>query len=259
MKKVMIGLVLGLLFSFSFVNADAIVKNISVNYGIVKRIIIDGEDNKFSDKKPFVYNGTTYVPLRYISENLGKKVTWDGKTGTVYIGEVPQIQTVSSVDEVYLTDKKISYYSNVYLYRIDNSTSKSLNKDLDAGFDYPKDFIMSLMVDPITEKIEQYKKGMCIRAYDDGARLVYKLDGKYNKLTGLVGLDHVLNEGLDEAYIVSFIVDGDIKQKIEIKKSKYPQHIDIELTNGKELEIEFKRPKGNKSEPFIDLVDMVLE
>ncbi|MBF8983732.1 NPCBM/NEW2 domain-containing protein [Lutibacter sp. B2] len=256
MRKVIIGLVLGIVISFSFVNADTIVKNISVNYGMVKKIVIDGEDKTPIDKKPFVYEGTTYVPLRYISGNLGKKVTWDDQTGTIYLGEVPQVPGTDQ--ETYLTDKKIDYYSNVYLYRMDNSTSKSLNMDNDAGFDYAYDFTMTLMMDPITEKIKKFNKGMSIKAYDDDSRLIYKLDGKYNKLTGLVGFDYNLNKEIDENYIVKFIVDGDIKQEIELKKSKYPQHIDIELTKAKTLEIEFKRPQGNESEPFINLVDMII-
>ena len=33
----------------------------------------------------FVYDGTTYVPARAISEANGKDVTWDQQTGTVYI------------------------------------------------------------------------------------------------------------------------------------------------------------------------------
>ncbi|MCL6451165.1 MAG: NPCBM/NEW2 domain-containing protein [Acetobacteraceae bacterium] len=34
----------------------------------------------------FVYQGTTYVPLRFISEALDQEVVWDGRTYTIYIG-----------------------------------------------------------------------------------------------------------------------------------------------------------------------------
>ena len=37
----------------------------------------------------FAYNGTTYVPLRAVSQYLGKAVKWDGTNRRVYIGEVP--------------------------------------------------------------------------------------------------------------------------------------------------------------------------
>lgn len=44
-----------------------------------------------------IYNGTTYLPVRKISELLGKEIGWDGKTGTVVIGAQPSNDT--TVDE----------------------------------------------------------------------------------------------------------------------------------------------------------------
>ncbi|QNU68307.1 copper amine oxidase N-terminal domain-containing protein [Ruminiclostridium herbifermentans] len=35
--------------------------------------------------KPEIYGGRAYIPLRFIYENFGAKVTWDGKTRTVNI------------------------------------------------------------------------------------------------------------------------------------------------------------------------------
>lgn len=53
------------------------------------RIIIDGADKSDvpEDSKPFIYNGRTYVPLRYIGESMGKKVLWDGDTKSIYIND----------------------------------------------------------------------------------------------------------------------------------------------------------------------------
>ena len=34
----------------------------------------------------FAYNGTTYLPVRAVSQALGKPVQWDGQTSSVYIG-----------------------------------------------------------------------------------------------------------------------------------------------------------------------------
>jgi hypothetical protein len=34
---------------------------------------------------PFIQNGTTMVPLRFVSEALGAEVKWDSKTGNIYI------------------------------------------------------------------------------------------------------------------------------------------------------------------------------
>ncbi|MGO4276406.1 stalk domain-containing protein, partial [Paenibacillus sp. TAF58] len=43
-----------------------------------------------SDGKGFIYEGSTYVPLRFISEALGKKVEWDEENETIWIGNNPK-------------------------------------------------------------------------------------------------------------------------------------------------------------------------
>ena len=55
-------------------------------------VLVDGEvfqpkDAKDNDVMVFTYNGTTYLPVRAISEALGKPVQWDGKTQSVYVGK----------------------------------------------------------------------------------------------------------------------------------------------------------------------------
>ena len=37
-----------------------------------------------------IYEDTTYIPLRAAAEAIGKDVTYDAKTKTVYIGRVPK-------------------------------------------------------------------------------------------------------------------------------------------------------------------------
>lgn len=56
-------------------------------------IYINGE--KISTKiAPVISKGTTYVPLRDISENMGCTVTWDAKTSTVKIVEKSSKKTI---------------------------------------------------------------------------------------------------------------------------------------------------------------------
>jgi len=40
---------------------------------------------KVLDVPPFIYNSRTYVPLRFVSEALGKEVEWDDQNRVVYI------------------------------------------------------------------------------------------------------------------------------------------------------------------------------
>lgn len=68
-------------------------KTLDVAYMDIK-LVVDGAPITPTDVngnivEPFAYQGTTYLPVRAVGEALGKEVTWDGNTNTVYVGEVP--------------------------------------------------------------------------------------------------------------------------------------------------------------------------
>lgn len=86
-------------------------KNIPVEYGISLRI--NDQTPQLTDAagkpvQPFVYDGTTYVPMRAVSENLGAKVSFDASTNTAHIvNDLPEILAVAhtlenTADECYL-------------------------------------------------------------------------------------------------------------------------------------------------------------
>lgn len=57
------------------------------------KLVVDGKTVTPKDAlgnvvEPFIYNGTTYLPVRAVGEAVGKTVYWDGKTNTVYLGAV---------------------------------------------------------------------------------------------------------------------------------------------------------------------------
>lgn len=61
--------------------------NISVTYSDVK-IVVDGKTITPKDAdgnvvEPFIYNGTTYLPVRAVGDAFGKTVEWDAGTKTV--------------------------------------------------------------------------------------------------------------------------------------------------------------------------------
>lgn len=85
-----IAIMLILSFSVGIVFSASLTQSIEVSFDAVKRIFIDKEEKiPPDDMKPFIYNGMTYVSLRFVSEALGKEVDWNEGTGTVYIGEKP--------------------------------------------------------------------------------------------------------------------------------------------------------------------------
>ncbi len=54
---------------------------IPVSYNSIK-VLVDGKELK-TDKEPFTYDGTTYLPVRAVAEAVGKEVKWDSATKTV--------------------------------------------------------------------------------------------------------------------------------------------------------------------------------
>lgn len=50
------------------------------------KMMFDGVEKKPDEGKVFVYENLTYVPLRFVSESLGKEVAWNEETQTIWIG-----------------------------------------------------------------------------------------------------------------------------------------------------------------------------
>ena len=111
------GFMLGFLLSTALVTtilpvlADTGNKTIKVYSGDVK-IVIDGiqqtpTDVTGQEVEPFIYNGTTYLPVRALTNMLtDKNVSWDQDTHTVEINS-PSGQTVILDDgrQFYVTDR----------------------------------------------------------------------------------------------------------------------------------------------------------
>lgn len=69
--------------------AKDIQTTISVAYKNIK-IYADGNLVNTSDSnEAFIYNGTTYLPVRAVGEAFNKAIDWDGATSSVYIGKKP--------------------------------------------------------------------------------------------------------------------------------------------------------------------------
>lgn len=83
-QGLLVGILLGTLLSGTAVFAAG---------GTMIEVFFNVEDIKVNEisrmpeSKPFMYNGTTYVPLRFIAESLDVPVSWEASTRTVHIGE----------------------------------------------------------------------------------------------------------------------------------------------------------------------------
>ncbi|MCR4428406.1 MAG: protease inhibitor I42 family protein [Caldiserica bacterium] len=74
-KTVVIFLMLAVVAGTAFVEASTGNRQIEVAYRDIS-VLVNGVPVS-SDQEPFVFEGRTFVPIRFISQALGKNVTWD--------------------------------------------------------------------------------------------------------------------------------------------------------------------------------------
>ena len=90
------GIIIMVVFITSLIGTTTFANNgermISVLYNNIKIVLdgktIDPKDALGNTVEPFIYNGTTYMPVRAVAEAIGKTAAWNGKTGTVYLGNI---------------------------------------------------------------------------------------------------------------------------------------------------------------------------
>lgn len=211
MKKTLQGMVIGFLIGTMSIGTVAYAKsateNISVRYDNIKvykdNVLSDLKDSNGQKIEPFIYNGTTYLPLRGAANLAGLGVTWDGATKSVYLWDE------MTASDTYLLDVCQPYegYQDIY-------------KQVDG-----KSFEMAG---------KKYSNGMVLmRAQTFIGSALFNLDGKYSTLECTVG--HVGNS--DKEQSVSFIVDGKLVKEVTVEAGEMPKSISIPLNYGLQLKI----------------------
>ena len=177
-------------------------KTIDVYTGV--EIYVDGvamqpTDSEGKPVETFIYNGTTYVPLRAVSQSLNYAVNWDGANRRVYIGEMPgQKQYLNDVCPPYQT----------YNYSTPTTVTMAGNKYAHA-----------------------IKPSLGYRDF----YAIYNLDGKYNTLEFDIG--HI-DGGYMGASTFNFYLDGQLSFSLDIEPEALPQHYSIPLYNALQMKIE---------------------
>lgn len=209
MKKrvqgIIIGLILGVtLTTFAF--ADTVTELISVvfdNY----RVIVNGiEKSNFNDTPPFNYNGRIYVPLRYISEALGKSVGWDEENKAVYIDD-EYIDEFEFAPERVLSDDEMKDAIATIKTRLNNAGVKDYTTSIFDGsivISTPKDAVSQAVIDTCT------KKGILSFKDADGKEVLTRAD----MTSAYACKDNVLQQGIEQNYIeIALTKDGRQKFK----------------------------------------------
>jgi len=110
-KHITCGVVVGAMLATAVpATAAQITKSISVAYNNIK-IVVDGQQvSTDKNNEPFIYNGTTYLPIRAVGQAVGKQVSWDGNTNTVYLGDSPILEKRMNIPKEAVIYNGHSYY-----------------------------------------------------------------------------------------------------------------------------------------------------
>ena len=179
------------------------------------RVVVDGKELHPTDAngnrvEPFIYNGTTYLPVRAIANAMGKAVYWDGPEFTVYLGdmdgklEYPTVQLedmVSINEEPHETDELIDNYGNAYDRAVINF------------------------------------------AHDE---FEYLLNMKYSRFKGTLYVPEGTDGGEDGFLIIK--ADGKTIYKSPVMdKTSRPVDIDVDVTGYNDVKIEFNGIYNNRT------------
>lgn len=153
-KDITVGAVLGGML-FSGVSYAASATSINVNF-LPLKYFFDGIEKKApQDQQGFVYQGTTYVPLRFAAEALGKKVGYDGPTSSIYVGKqkegsftyIEDMKPFSNAGDdgniisEFQTNTGIKYYHG---YELDfNSGEYGGSSDDRYGWGFEKEYLLN--------------------------------------------------------------------------------------------------------------------
>jgi len=165
---------------------------------------------------PITYNGTTYVPLRAVSQALGVPVEYDGGKKQVILGE--KRDSVSFLSNTISLDKNKSYYSSSVTrnaselkfgdkqyqaaFKSEDVNSNRKKLTIDFGKAYAKGHIVA------SASFDVHHNEMKFRVLNDKDEVLY--EGTLTKETPLVEADFDIT-GMNRNLSVDFVavVGGD--------------------------------------------------
>lgn len=152
----------------------------------------------------FIYDGTTYLPVRAVSEAVGKAVSWDGRTSSVFIG-----QHSSSEPAAVLTE--LDYFNKDGMFIYKESIKDNLGRTYNRG----------------------YLKGNSSQSFVE-----YKLNGKFSRLTGAFFVKYDCRT-FEAPGMLKIYGDGKLLYNSpEITGGVEPVPVDVDITGVLTLRIE---------------------
>lgn len=190
---------------------QAVYKNIKVCVDGVEMTL---RDTAGQEVEPFIYNGTTYLPVRAVGEAIGKEVSYDGSTSTVYIGKSGQVNYLGQQVKAYQTDKAWE--------------------------------------DTVTMGGQNYLNGLVFDTWVGGGNAYYNLNGLYTSVSGVYGMSDKGTRD-DAKAILSFYGDGRLIETFTVKGGELPKNFAVNVSGVAQLKIEVTDSVGVGSLGSVDL------
>ena len=220
LQGLFVGVLIGALLTGGLVFAKTGTEMIEVTYQNVKLyvdgVLITPKDANGNIVEPFVSKGTTYLPVRALSEALGKNVRWDGSTGSVIVGLMPG-------NVVYLEDV-IQPYQTEGDYWLADISKTDRNIPI-AGVKYYHGVANG---DWGGVWGNRPSSGTVVAGY-------YNLNSQYSQLSGMYG---PCDDGAADECKISFYGDGRLIRTFEFKKNDMPKDFSVDLSGVLQLKIE---------------------
>lgn len=254
MKKRLQGLIAGVLIGAVLMSGVVFAKQISETaelfYNNIKIYIDGGEivpkDANGNVVEPFTMNGTTYLPVRAISNAFGKDVEWDGVTQSVYIGKKDQTKPDNYLHRIQYNDYREADDDNDFA--IINGTITDYNNNV-----YTNGLLF--FVDWHRELQDDADKSDILVAYP--------LNSNYNTLKGKIVIPKERNiSTTDAAWCKSasndvfFYGDGKLLYKATGVTSSMPFSFDLNIKGVNQLAVKIKCAQNSST--HIALTDLAL-
>ena len=208
MKQTVKGYLLGFLSAALLLSSAAYAinqtKSINVTYRNIKvykdNVLCELKDANGTTVEPFIYNGTTYLPVRGTANAAGMDVTWDGATSSVYLWDK------MTANDTYLLDVIKPYETN--------------------GFD----LILSSEGKSFEMAGKKYSNGISV---EHNGYALFNLDAKNSTLNCVIG--HTAYN--TQSKTVSFVIDGKTVKTVELEPECMPKTISVPLNYGLQMKI----------------------
>lgn len=223
MNKRFFGFVLGVMISSLIFNGISLAtaltartEKIEVKYDNIQvykdNVLQTLKDAEGKELEPFIYNGTTYVPVRAAAQMAGMRVEWDGPTKSIHLWDK------KDPNVTYLVDVRPPHAGNDY----------EVYKEKD------KTFMMG-------SKVQQ--KGVILESYDEVANAFFNLNGEFSEVEMTVGLT-----ASHKDYATKFEIYLDEKPVKEIRFVNGDLPVQVKLSTKGALKLELRATPVYKHE-----------